>query len=242
MIGQKLQCLARVASQKSVATMAWRSHGHSNDSLVDALKANGLVEHVRVEAAMRKTDRGKFAPHNPYEDCPQSIGHSATISAPHMHANCLELLEKNLYEGATALDLGSGSGYLAAAFAYMVGKGGKVVGVEHIPELTEMSIKNCNNLDPSLLSGQLKFLTGDGRLGHAADGPYDAIHVGAAAERVPQALLDQLKNGGRMIIPVGPVNGNQMLEQYDKDMNGKIHRTSLYGVRYVPFTDKSAYS
>ncbi|NXS04552.1 PIMT methyltransferase, partial [Oxylabes madagascariensis] len=87
------------------------------------------------------------------------LGYKATISAPHMHAHALELLKDQLVEGAKALDVGSGSGYLTACFARMIGPTGKAVGVEHIKELVHESIRNVQEDDPTLLSsGRVKLV------------------------------------------------------------------------------------
>ena len=94
-------------------SMAWRSHGRDNGSLVAALARNGILRTPRAAAAMGAVDRGEFVPPraNAYEDAPQPIGHGATISAPHMHAYALDLLEPCISsEGARVLDVGSGSG------------------------------------------------------------------------------------------------------------------------------------
>jgi protein-L-isoaspartate(D-aspartate) O-methyltransferase len=193
---------------------------------------------------MKETDRKLYCRvAYPYVDRPQSIGYSATISAPHMHAYALELLQNHLKPNARVLDVGAGSGFLSACFsrylqAQSESSSGIVVGIEHHPKLVEFAIGNINSDDPKLLAdGKIKIIEGDGRLGCEEFAPYDAIHVGAAAAEIPDNLLKQLAVGGRMICPVGPAGETQQLEQYEKLPNGEIKKETLMSVVYVPLTD-----
>jgi protein-L-isoaspartate(D-aspartate) O-methyltransferase len=205
------------------------------------LLASEIIKDPRVEQAMLKVDRAFYCPsQHPYFDSPYSIGYGATISAPHMHAYALELLKDKLFDGAKVLDVGSGSGYLTACLAHMVGPSGKVFGVEHIKELVRQSEENIKRDCPELLeSGRVKILHADGRVGLKEYSPYDVIHVGACAEGLPQILVDQLKEGGRMVIPVQKQTGDQMFECVDKQ-GGCIRRRELFGVRYVPLTNRNS--
>ena len=190
---------------------------------------------------MKAVDRANYVVHGSaaYQDAPQAIGYGATISAPHMHAACLENLKQWLQPGARVLDVGSGTGYLTALFSEMVGPSGLVVGVDHIPELVQMSRDNFHRdgRHGMLERGEVILEVADGRNGWPAKAPYDCIHVGAAAPTVPPALVEQLKPGGRLIIPVGEQNAGQELLAVEKGQDGKVTKRSLMGVVYVPLTN-----
>lgn len=216
----------------------WSRSWADNSSLVEHMQQYGVIKSSIVADVMQKIDRGLFVPegNSPYLDTPMPIGYNATISAPHMHATCLELLKEHLQPGMRALDIGSGTGYLTACFAMMVGPQGRAVGVDHILELVAMSIENVKKSKAALLlaDGSFSLHVGDGRLGWPDLALYDAIHVGAAAPEVPKSLIEQLKPGGRMVIPVGDVF--QDLQVIDKQLDGSLKVHSETSVRYVPLT------
>ncbi|XP_047307112.1 protein-L-isoaspartate O-methyltransferase 1 [Impatiens glandulifera] len=215
---------------------------NKNKEMVRQLHKCGIIKSERVTEVMESIDRALFVPPGtpPYVDSPMQIGYNVTISAPHMHAMCLELLEGHLKPGMHVLDIGSGTGYLTACFALMVGPQGRTVGVEHIPELAASSIENIKKSAVAHLleEGSLSVHVGDGRLGWAEHAPYDAIHVGAAPAEIPPALIEQLKPGGRLVIPVG--NIFQDLQVVDKKEDGSISVRSETSVRYVPLTNRES--
>ena len=220
--------------------MSWRSHGKNNQELVDKLEENVLITSQEVKYAMLRVDRQNYCPTSPYKDRPQGIRYNVTISAPHMNAHALELLKDHLRPGMKALDIGSGSGYLTVCMALMVGDNGMVVGVDHIQELVDWSRQNMkkDGKEDMLNKRSIMLVVGDGRKGFIEEAPFDAIHVGAAADGIPKDLIDQLNFGGRMAAPVGSPGGEQYMEQFDKDEHGQVSRKRLFGVRYVPLTDK----
>ncbi|KAG9243855.1 protein-L-isoaspartate O-methyltransferase [Calycina marina] len=228
--------------------MAWRCSGNTNEELLDNLFNNGLIKSPTVKDAMSRVDRAHYcpSPQYAYEDSPQSIGHAATISAPHMHASACESLLPFLYPGARILDVGSGSGYLTAVLAELVcsKEGGKVLGLEHIETLRDLGEANMTKSDTGkrlIESGKVSFVVGDGRLGWKDQGgeEWDAIHVGAAAVKLHKALLEQLRRPGRIFIPVEDKDGSgdQFIWVVDKSKDGSVTKEQLYGVRYVPLTD-----
>ncbi|UJR30218.1 hypothetical protein I4U23_017756 [Adineta vaga] len=174
-----------------------------------------------------------------YRDRPQSIGYAVTISAPHMHGFGLEILKDKLQPGAKVLDIGSGSGYLTACMARLVRPNGKAIGIEHIQELVDKSIRNIKKHNKELIDeGSLVIHKGDGRHGYLAEAPYDAIHVGAAAPDTPYELIRQLKVGGRLVVPVGNNKLNQEMITYDKKADGTYDEQRHMSVIYVPLTDE----
>ena len=206
---------------------------------VQALCNEGVITLPRVRDAMVSTDRANYCKPQTsvYQDSPQRIGWGITISAPHMHARALEELNEKLQPGSTVLDVGSGSGFLTVAMSQLVGTDGKVVGIDHIPDLVVWSKTNVQRDGKQQLldSGAIELLVRDGFGGYPERGPYDAIHVGAAPPSIPEALKQQLKPGGVLILPVGPDGGEQHFMRVTRTPDGnRFEEKRLFGVRYVP--------
>jgi protein-L-isoaspartate(D-aspartate) O-methyltransferase len=156
-----------------------------------------------------------------------------------MHASACESLLTYLQPGARVLDIGSGSGYLTAVLAHLVGPSGVVIGIDHIQPLVDVANANMAKSASGrqmLESGQVRFVKGDGRRGYKEGAPYDAIHVGAAAAEHHAELTEQLKAPGRLFVPVE--EGHlQHIYVVEKKEDGSVERKKLYGVQYVPLTD-----
>ena len=142
------------------------------------------------------------------------------------------------------LDVGSGTGILCAGFYEMVRsdpplKETQVVGIEHIDALAQSSVQNLSkSYSQELQNGNIRIVCGDGRQGYPDLAPYDGIHVGAGTPQVPKALIDQLKVGGKLVIPVGP-DGNQHIFVFKKEDNkGNITQFRSIGVCYVSLTSR----
>jgi protein-L-isoaspartate(D-aspartate) O-methyltransferase len=168
------------------------------------LRARG-VRDERVLAAMTRVPRHEFAPEQyrdqAYEDHPLPIAEGQTISQPYIVAAMLEYLA--LSPGDRVLEVGTGSGYLTALLAELVGM---VVSIERHVSLAN----SARALLAGMGSQNVSIVTGDGTQGFPQCAPYDAIIVSAAAPEVPRALFDQLAEGGRMVIPVGLYDSQQL--------------------------------
>lgn len=183
------------------------------------------VRDPRVLEAMAEVPREEFVPEAvrdlAYEDSALAIGCEQTISQPLVVASMTQAL--GLRGGERVLEVGAGSGYQAAVLSRLVAE---VVAVELEPELAERARATLDRLG----CRNVLVVTGDGKLGHPERAPYDAIVVSCATEEVPPALVAQLGAGGRMVVPVGPAGGVQMIELID----ARGQRRELFPVRFVP--------
>lgn len=185
---------------------------------------------TKVLDAMLQVPRHYFVPKDKriyaYSDSPVSIGHKQTISQPYMVAFMTQVLRVGKKD--RVLEVGTGSGYQAAVLA-------KLVDTVYTIEIVEPLGKQAKKVLEKLGYDNVVVKIGDGYHGWKAHAPYDAIMVTAGAEEIPQPLVDQLKDGGRMIIPVGPHGGIRDLILIQKK-KGKVKKRSLMPVRFVPFT------
>ncbi len=194
--------------------------------MVEYLRQQGV--HEEVLEAMLRVKRHLFVPpersDQAYGDYPLPIGEGQTISAPHMVAMMCDYLD--LKKGDKVLEVGAGSGYHAAVIAELIGEEGHLYTVERIPWLVEFSMKNMERAGYK----NVTVTHGDGTLGLPEHAPYDKISVTCAAPDVPPPLIEQLKTGGKMVIPLGGYT--QKLYLLEKK-NG-IERNKKCDVVFVP--------
>lgn len=191
----------------------------------------GRLTDKRVLDAMRKVPRHAFVPRemrpHAYADTPLPIGHEQTISQPFVVAAMTQLLAPE--EDDKVLEIGTGSGYQAAVLAELANE---VYTIEIVPELGKRAKKTLDRLD----YGNVHVLIGDGYKGWPEHAPFDGIIVTAAPDEIPAPLIEQLKPGGRMVIPVGPVYAMQYLTVAVKQEDGTLDTRQTMPVRFVPFT------
>ena len=204
-------------------------------ALIKKLIEEGYITRKDVAEAMLKVPRELFVPEelraHAYEDRPLPIGMGQTISAPHMVAYMIEAAE--LKRGDKVLEVGTGSGYHAAVMAEVVGPEGHVYTIERIPELAEKAKERLEALGYR----NVTVLVGDGSKGYPPAAPYDKIIVTAAAKRVPEALLEQLKVGGVLVIPVEEAPGYQVLYKIVRTPEG-FQVKKLLPVAFVPLIEE----
>src|SRR5690348_14886657 len=197
------------------------------------LKARG-ISNVTVLAAMSRVPREQFvAPElreHAYEDRPLIIGCSQTISQPYIVAAMLQALD--LQAEDRVLELGTGSGYQTALLAEIVRS---VVSIERHAALAGVAQQHLSDLGYT----NVVIIVGDGTLGYAPKAPYDGIVVSAAAPEIPQALIDQLANDGRMVLPVGSRELQDLI--LVRKSQGGIFRVRLDGCAFVPLIGEEGF-
>ena len=207
--------------------------------MVDRLVRDGYIKSEKVKQAMLRVPRHLFVPENvrrlAYEDTPLPIGFGQTISAPHMVALMCELADLEI--GMNVLEVGTGSGYHAAVIAEIIApidvekrKWGHVFTIERIPELAKFAREN---LTTAGYSERVTVIVGDGTKGYAEKSPYDRIIVTAAAPSIPKPLIDQLKVGGKLIIPVGD-RFLQYLYVVEKKSEQEVSSKAMIPCLFVP--------
>lgn len=183
--------------------------------------------------AMRNVPRHEFVPEYlrryAYENRPLPIGQGQTISQPYIVGIMSELLDVN--KETVVLEVGTATGYQASILAYCVKQ---VYTIEIIPELGEEARARLKRLG----YGNIEVRIGDGYYGWEEHAPFDAIIVTAAAREIPRPLIEQLKPGGKMVIPVGPPWTTQYLTLLEKDHEGRVKSRQLLPVAFVPLTGK----
>ncbi len=210
----------------------------------DGAGASGMVmgtrrdldEHQRVRSpkvleAMRNVPRHWFVPatlqKEAYANRPLPIGFGQTISQPYIVALMTEMLDPK--PGDKILEVGTGSGYQAAILT-------KFTPDLHTIEIVDGLHKQAAPKLQKFGLGADRVLQGDGYFGLEKAAPFDGIIVTAAADHIPPPLIQQLRPGGRMIIPIGPVHATQRLVAVEKDANGKVRSRAVHPVRFVPLT------
>ncbi len=184
-----------------------------------------------VLGALERVPRHEFVPRalrpEAYADRPLPIGEGQTISQPYIVAIMTQLL--GVGPGARVFELGTGSGYQAAVLAEL---GARVYSVEIVPELASRARETLERLGYR----EVRVRAGDGYLGWPEAAPFDAILVTAAGDHIPQPLVDQLRPGGRLVMPVGPAFGVQQLQVLEKAADGRLSPREVLPVRFVPIT------
>lgn len=207
-----------------------------NEEMIQLLYSQGYADD-RVAKAMEKVPRELFVPseyaRSAYADTPLPIGLGQTISAPSIVAFMSKSLD--VQDGMKILEIGSGSGYQAAILAELAGSPGMVYTVERLPELIELAKANVEKAGYA----NVKFIEGDGTKGYPQEAPYDRIIVTAASPSIPQPLLEQLKDGGKLLIPVGS-RIFQNLELTVKTKFGE-ETSNLMPVVFVPLIGEFGY-
>jgi protein-L-isoaspartate(D-aspartate) O-methyltransferase len=199
--------------------------------LQDQLTGPGRgIQDERVLAAMRAVPRHEFVPTEvraeAYADRPLPIGHGQTISQPFIVAFMTEQLRPQATD--RVLEIGTGSGYQAAVLAGLVRE---VFTIEIVEPLARRAAADLHRLGYT----NVHVKAGDGHQGWPEHAPFDAVIVTCAPDRVPAPLIQQLKDGGRMVIPVGPDGGVQELYVLEK-LGGEVRRKAVLPVRFVPMT------
>lgn len=223
---------SRLTSDLSPAKVADAEHDRQRVAMVEQQIERRGIRDQGILAAMKTVPRHLFVPSelvdSAYRDGPLPIGFEQTISQPYIVALMTELVRPQLED--RALEIGTGCGYQAAVLSQLVQE---VTSIEIVEELASRAARRLSDLGYH----NVQVHHGDGYRGWPEKAPFDIILVAAAPDHVPQPLIDQLALGGRLVIPVG--RGSQDLKLIEKDKNGRVTKSQVAAVRFVPMTGEA---
>lgn len=209
------------------------SFDREREMLIKSLVRRGYISKIEVIRAMEEVPRHLFVPshliNRAYDDTPLEIGEGQTISAPHMVGIMVENLD--LEVGNKVLEIGTGSGYHSAIVAKIVGEEGHVYTIERFESLAskaKIALKDAG------ITSNVTVVVGDGSKGLAEHAPYDRIYVTCASPGIPKPLIEQLKDGGKLLIPVGSMYAQELVSCIKK--GDKVSKKNLGGCVFVPLT------
>jgi len=202
-------------------------------NFINAVCDRNEITSLEVRTAMLRINRRNFVltDEDAFIDNAKLIGWATTISQPSMQALTLQILSEFLMPAKKALDIGTGSGYITACMAEIMGPKGIVYSVDHFPEILQYA-GNAIKKNNQYLLDYIRFVEADGREGLAKYAPYDVIHLGGAVEEMPKDIINQLVEGGLIFAPIG--GDKQRIFIWEKEKGGNLKMEGMIEVQYGP--------
>lgn len=215
------------------------------DDLIASLKIKNILRTPFIEEGFRSIDRACFCPKYPYFDVAIDIGCEMCISTPHIHVFYLELSKNHISKAKRILDVGTGSGYMAAILSYLAPRA-EVIGIDYYKDLIEVAKTNCQKALPSEAFERIKFTVGDGEKYQDQGEGFDIIYVGFMCDKIPPSLIEQLRPNGVLLIPIKKGFSSYddrlfwgRLLMVEKENDGEIKTQEVFICSFIPSQSKA---